>query len=116
MSRPWKVALTLVRRWRVEVSFTIRLIPASDSRRARAAVVGPDEAGAGASVDGYRRARGADAGIDHREKYRARRKIAPASRRAIAPATIDCAGMPWVMSITAGSGAIDAITPFIAPT
>src|SRR5271154_2258014 len=40
-------------------------------------VVGSDEARAGASLDGNRRARGADAGIDHCEEDGARRKIAP---------------------------------------
>src|SRR5271156_2673131 len=40
-------------------------------------VVGSDEARAGASLDGDWRARGADAGIDHREEDGARREVAP---------------------------------------
>src|SRR5580698_99309 len=40
-------------------------------------VVGSDKARAGASLDGDRRARGADAGIDDREENGARREIAP---------------------------------------
>src|ERR1700683_4001103 len=40
-------------------------------------VVGSDEARAGASLDGNRGARGADAGIDDREEDGARREVAP---------------------------------------
>src|ERR1700733_9874109 len=40
-------------------------------------VIGSDEARAGASLDGNRRARRADAGIDDREEDGARREVAP---------------------------------------
>ncbi len=35
---------------------------------------------------------------------------------AIAPAVTDCGGMPCVMSMMRASGAMEASTPFIAPT
>ena len=116
MSRPWNVADTGSSRNGERADLDrLRHAAGALGGQPQQPVVGADQQPSVVRADRHRPALGADLGIDHR-KHHAGRQVGQRAAEDSAPARTSWRGIPWVMSITAASGQILAITAWQTPT